>query len=139
MNNDNKTNENTTFTYSYSAPTPEQKRQAKTILSQYEVKGDEISAVEELKKLDRKARLYPKIFAYIFGSVFTLVFGLGLTMILEWAQFIPVGVGIGLCVVGAFLCAINYPLYRAILKRNKAKYGEKITALAREILKNENE
>ena len=139
MNNDNKANENSTFTYSYSAPTPEQKRQAKTILSQYEVKGDEISAVEELKKLDHKARLYPKIFAYILGVVFTLIFGLGLTMILEWAQFIPVGAGVALCAVGAILCAINYPLYRAILKRNKAKYGEKITALAREILKNENE
>lgn len=137
MNDNDKTNENSTFTYSYSAPTPEQKRQAKTILSQYEVKGDEISAVEELKKLDRKARLYPQIFAYILGVVFTLVFGLGLTMILEWAQFIPVGVGVGLCAVGAILCAINYPLYSVILKRNKSKYGDKIKTLANEILKND--
>ena len=137
MDNDNKNNENSgTFTYSYSAPTPEQKRQAKTILSQYEVTSTQPNAVERLKRLDRKARLYPQIFAYIFGAIATLIFGLGLTVFLEWSAYISPVWGVVLCAVGAILCIVNYPIYSLILKRNKAKYSEQIKTLANEILNN---
>ena len=103
------------------------------------MKNDNLTPLDELKAIDRRARLYPKLFAYIFGTVFTLIFGLGLTMLLEWSAFIHWSAGVILCVVGAIGCFINYPIYNLTLKKNKQKYSEIIKVLANEILNQSND
>jgi hypothetical protein len=43
--------------------------------------------------------------------------------------------GIALGVIGFTLCGINYPIYKAILKKGKEKYAFEIVELARDICK----
>ena len=41
--------------------------------------------------------------------------------------------GIIIGIIGFFLCGINYPIYKRMLERDKAKYAYEIVELAREI------
>ena len=41
--------------------------------------------------------------------------------------------GIIIGIIGFILCGINYPIYKRILERDKAKYAYEIVELAREI------
>ena len=42
-------------------------------------------------------------------------------------------VGIIIGIIGFILCGINYPIYKRMLERDKAKYAYEIVELAREI------
>ena len=41
--------------------------------------------------------------------------------------------GIIIGIIGFILCGINYPIYKRMLERDKAKYAYEIVELAREI------
>jgi hypothetical protein len=69
------------------------------------------------------------------GIVGALIFGLGLTMILEWSIFLW---GIALMAIGSGSMAVAYPVYKAVLKKYKKRYGAEIVKLSEEIL-NEND
>lgn len=108
-----------------------------TLKKKYADKAETVSKLEELKALDRKVRRLPEIFAYTFGAASALVFGVGLCMCLEAvAGGMILGCAVG--AVGAILCLIDYPVYRAMLSSRKKKYGARILALSEEILGEEN-
>lgn len=112
------------------------KKSVEKIRSGYEDRQP--TKTEQLKTLDKKVRRPAEIFAYIFGSVCALIFGTGMCLAMKviFADLhIAVGIAIGL--VGAGLCVLNYYLYKAILKRRKAKYGEQILKLCDEAIKGE--
>lgn len=100
----------------------------------------EHTKLDELKALDRKARMPALIFAYIFGSVAALVLGVGMclamkvigTSVLSDTVLMTVGVIVG-C-VGIALCIVNYYIYKAVLTSRKRKYGTRIVALGNELL-----
>lgn len=94
------------------------------------------SKVVALRKLDAKAKLPASIFTYSFGIAAALVFGTGMCLAMgqigsKTAGSFVLGILIG--VLGMVGMGVNYPLYRRMLKRSKAKYAFEIMELAKEI------
>lgn len=91
--------------------------------------------VQQLKKLDAKAKLAANIFGYTFGIISALVFGTGMCLAMK-----VIGSGIGAMIAGIIVgiigmigCGINYPVYKKLLAKGKEKYGSDIIKLAKEI------
>lgn len=107
---------------------------AEKIASDYASKTT--SKVSMLKKLDRKAKLGAQVFAYIFGSVASLVMGLGMCFAMGELgdgslPYMIAGIIIG--VVGIAGASFNYFIYKQLIKKGKMKYGSDIVQLAKEI------
>ena len=123
--------ENKQFNYTYKAPTEEERREIESIKRQYEEPKTEEGKLEKLRRLNNFVNGSATAISLIVGIIGTLVFGLGLTMVLEWSKLIG---GIIVMIIGIPLVAIAYPLYNKILKRNKEKYGKEIIKLSEELL-----
>ncbi len=107
---------------------------AEAIANEYSKKS--ASKVVALKKLDRRAKLPARLFAWIFGAVCTLLAGTGMCLAMNvigggGAAFMALGVVTG--VVGFVGMGVNYPIYRRLLQRSKDKYAGDIIRLAGEI------
>ncbi len=97
----------------------------------------EITKFDKLKALDKKVIRPAKVFAYVFGSLSSLVLGTGMSFAMKvigasLSYGMLLGILIG--VLGLVLVSINYPIYKAILKSRKNKYASKIMELSNEIL-----
>ena len=106
---------------------------AESIAKDYAPK--ESSKLIALKKLDNKAKLPATIFTYTFGVISALVLGTGMCLSM---QVIGSGIagmvcGIIIGIVGIIGCGINYPIYKKMLEKGKAKYAYEIVELARQI------
>lgn len=123
------------FSFVYSAPTEAERREIESIRNQYDPSGRKPqTGIERLRSLNKKVKLFPTVFAYVLGVVGTLVAGVGMTMVLEW------GIFVWGCIVSAFgfaVVLVVYPIYRALYKRNKSKYGQEIIDLSNELLNNQ--
>ena len=88
-----------------------------------------------LKKLDNKAKLPATIFTYSFGIISALVFGTGMCLAMQVIGSGTAGMVLGIVVgiIGLVGCGVNYPIYRKMLEKGKAKYAYEIVELAREI------
>ena len=106
---------------------------AESIAKDYAPK--ESSKIVALKKLDNKAKLPATIFTYSFGIVSALVFGTGmcLTMQVIGSGMGGMVLGIVVGIVGLAGCCVNYPIYKKMLEKGKAKYAYEIVELARQI------
>ena len=103
---------------------------AEAIAKDYMPKND--SKIVALKKLDNRAKLPATIFTYTWGIVFALVFGTGMCLAMEViGSSMVLGIIVG--IIGLIGCGINYPLYKKMLEKGKAKYAYEIVQLAREI------
>lgn len=123
------------FNYKYSAPTEEERREIDSIRRQYSNEEPTESKIERLRRLDSLVKNTATIWSLVLGVVGILIFGLGLTMILEWAIWLW---GIVLMVVGSVLMSIAYPVYKWVLKKYKNRYGEEILRLSEELLNESN-
>lgn len=106
---------------------------AESIAKEYALK--DASKLVALRKLDRRAKRPATIFTYVWGSLFTLLFGtgmcLGMQVIGNSTAHMVQGIAIG--IAGMVGCGINYPIYKKILEKGKKKYAYEIVELAREI------
>ena len=123
------------FEYSYAAPTERERKEVESLKKKYAPKIERTDKMSEIRELDKKVQSPPRIWALILGVVGTLVFGLGLTMILEWNLLLwgTAGAAVGLVPV-----ALAYPVYKWKLQKLSDKYREQILTLSEEIL-HENE
>ena len=75
------------------------------------------------------------IFAFTFGILSALVLGVGMCLAMEiiasGVAAIASGVVVG--IIGIIGCCVNYPIYKKMLEKGKAKYGSDILKLAKEI------
>ena len=72
------------------------------------------------------------ILGCIFGIISALVFGAGMCMAMgEIGGGMVLGILIG--VIGMIGCSVNYPIYKKMREKGKAKYAFEIVQLAREI------
>lgn len=103
-----------------------EKRYVEKVLNQYKEK--EVTKLDELKA--------PLVFAYVFGSISSLVLGFGMCVAMKviFADLFLLGLLVG--IVGLALCVLNYFIYKAMLKKSKAKYASQITKLSEELLNN---
>ena len=103
---------------------------AESIAKDYAPK--ESSKIVALKKLDNRAKLPATIFTYSCGIVSALIFGTGMCMAMgEIGGGMVMGILIG--IIGMIGCGVNYPIYKKMLEKSKAKYAYEIVQLAREI------
>lgn len=119
------------FIYNYSAPTEKEKKQIEEIKRRYQEKTEDENDFIKLKKLDDKVKKSPMIISLILGIIGTLVFGLGLTMILEWKIWVW---GIVVMLVGCIPITLAYPIYNLVFNKNKAKYSDEILSLSEKLL-----
>ena len=106
---------------------------AESIAKDYAPK--ESSKLVALKKLDSRAKLPATIFTYSWGIVSALVFGTGMCFAMQVIGSGLAGMVLGIVVgiIGLIGCGVNYPIYKKILEKGKAKYAYEIVQLAREI------
>ena len=122
------------FEYKYNAPTQEEKDEINEILNNYLPKDEKETKFEILRKLDFKVKNNPMIFGLSCGIIGNLIFGLGLTCVLEWNLLV---LGIIISVIGLFIITIAYPLYNKLHSYYKNKYKDEIIKLSRELLNEE--
>ena len=88
---------------------------------------------DKLKELDKKVKRPAQIFAYVFGSVSSLILGTGMCLAMKViGNAMALGIVIG--VVGIALVSANYFIYKKILSSRKNKYKNQVLALADEVL-----
>ena len=106
---------------------------AESIAKDYAPK--ESSKIVALKKLDNKAKLPATIFTYSFGIISALVFGTGMCLAMQviGSGLVGMVLGIVIGIVGLAGCGVNYPIYKKMLEKGKAKYAYEIVELARQI------
>ncbi len=106
---------------------------AESIAKDYAPKDN--SKIIALKKLDAKAKMPATVFTYTFGIISSLVAGTGMCLSMQviggGAALTALGIVIG--ILGFIGCGINYPIYKKMLEKGKAKYAYEIVELAREI------
>ena len=122
------------FNFRYTAPTEEERKEIDSIRRQYAPQEKTETKLERLRRLDSLVKNTAIIWSLVLGVLGCLIFGLGLTMILEWDILLW---GIILMVVGSVPMAVAFPIYNKLLKKGKAKYGDEILRLSEELL-NEN-
>ena len=123
------------FNFRYTAPTEEERKEIDSIRRQYAPREQSETKIERLRRLDALVKNMATIWSLCLGVFGCLIFGLGLTMILEWSIFLW---GVLFMLVGSIPMAIAYPVYKGVLKKYKNRYGEEILKLSEELL-NENE
>ncbi len=106
---------------------------AESIAKDYAPKDS--SKIIALKKLDNKAKLPATIFTYSWGIVSALVFGTGMCLAMQviGSGLAGMVLGIAVGIIGMIGCGVNYPIYKKMLEKGKAKYAYEIVQLAREI------
>jgi len=115
----------------------QESKKVKDIREAYSPKTAKQTKLEELVELDGKARRPAEIFSYTFGVISALMLGMGMCLSMKvigssLSFGMPLGIVLG--VVGIGLCAVNYFIYRAMLKAGKRKYEGQILALSDELL-----
>lgn len=106
---------------------------AEAIAKDYAPKDN--SKIVALKKLDNRAKLPATIFTYSFGIISSLVFGTGMCLAMRVIGNGMAGMVLGIIIgiIGMIGCSVNYPIYKKLLEKGKAKYAYEIVQLAREI------
>ena len=106
---------------------------AEAIAKEYAPKDG--SKIIALRKLDARAKLPATVFTYSFGILSALVFGTGMCLAMQVIGQGSVGMILGILIgiLGMVGCGINYPIYKKLLEKGKAKYAYEIVRLAREI------
>ncbi len=106
---------------------------AESIAKDYAPKDN--SKIVALRKLDRKAKKPAIVFTYTFGIISSLVAGTGMSLAMQviGSGMTDMIAGIVIGTLGFLGCAINYPFYKRILEKRKAKYAFEIVELAKEI------
>ena len=106
---------------------------AESIAKDYAPK--ESSKLVALKKLDNRAKLPATIFTYTWGIVSALVFGTGMCLAMQviGSGLAGMVLGIAVGIIGMVGCGVNYPIYKKVLEKGKAKYAYEIVELARQI------
>ena len=93
----------------------------------------ETTQLDKLKSLDKKVKRPAQIFAYVYGSLSSLVLGTGMCLAMKViGNSMALGIGIGLA--GIALTLTTYPIFKAILKRRKNKYAKQIFELSDSLL-----
>ncbi len=127
------------YRYTYRALTPDQRREAESILREYEQPTENVeSDFQRLQRLQNHIERILTIFGLSFGVVGCLIFGGGLSMVLLNPEQLVLQVCGGvLCVVGIVVMALTYPLRRALERRLKEKHKEEIVRLCKSVLDGE--
>lgn len=129
---------NDKFDFTYAAPTEKERQEIEAMRRAYSSSEQtKQSALEKMRRLNRKVRLPAEIVAVVLGVVGVLSFGTGLSMVMgAIAGGMALGVAFG--AVGIVLLVFIRRIYRFILNKRKEKYGKEILNIAERLLNEEN-
>lgn len=119
------------FNFTYSAPTKTEREEIEDIRNDYLPKSESVTKLERLKKLDWLVKNIPVVTSLTIGIVGILIFGLGLTMILEWNIMVW---GIIISAISMAPMVLAYPVYLRVKARLTAKHKDEILSLSEELL-----
>jgi len=98
----------------------------------------ESTELDALRKLDAKVKRPANVFAYVFGSLGSIVMGSGMSLVMtdigekiSMTEVMVPGIVIG--VIGMIMALINYPIYKKVLGSRRKKYANEIIALSDKI------
>ena len=115
------------FEYNYSA---DRAKEIEAIRRKYE--DPKTDKFEQLKALDKQADKRGMITSLVLGIVGALILGTGMSIVMEGSTaFMVLGIIIG--VVGIVVLSAAYPLYKKIVKEDRAKVADQILTLSKEI------
>lgn len=118
------------FRYTYSAPTDAERREIERIRREY-VPDSHGEKMTRLRTLHARVRNVPMALAVTLGVAGLLLFGLGMSMVLAWDLFLA---GSAVAAAGCVPMALAYPVYSAVLRAMKKRYGGEILRLSDELL-----
>ncbi len=125
------------FRYTYSA---EEQREIEAIRKKYEVPEEGEGTMETLRRLDASVTKKGTLVSLLVGILGSLILGTGmsLTMTEELSACLgvytlPVGIGMG--GLGVLMVSLSYPLYRAVIKRQRRKLAPTILKLTEELMR----
>lgn len=110
----------------------EQEKYLQTIKETYSPK--EKTKLDDLINLEKKVNKFPTIFSIIFGTISSLVLGLGMCIAMKVILPNLMWLGIIIGVVGIILVISNYFIYLKLLKNRKEKFAPQILKLTDELL-----
>ena len=122
------------FKYTYSAPTEQERKEIESIKNQYS-KSPNQNKLDRLRHLDKKVKNIPMVISLLLGIVGTLIFGLGLSMVLE---FNLLAWGVIVSLVGLIPTISAYFAYNKIFSYLKEKHSQEILELSDDLLNNQN-
>lgn len=123
------------FRYEYQAPTQQERMEITNIQKKYLLENSKNLKLKRLRRLDSRVKNIPTIIAYTMGVIGILVFGIGLTCILEWDKIL---VGIFIMILGALIVLPAYFVHSFLSKKLKSKYKDEILKLSDELLNEKN-
>ncbi|MBQ3494695.1 MAG: dihydropteridine reductase [Clostridia bacterium] len=114
----------------------EDKQYAEKLINKYSEKQP--TKLDELKALDKKVKKPAQVFAYVFGSVSSLVLGTGMCLAMniigKTTAFMVVGIVVGL--IGIAMVSSTYAIYKKMLNKRKQQYSSEIIKKSNELLNN---
>jgi len=122
------------FEFKYVAPTSEERKEIESIRSNYITQTKSMDKITYLRRLNSRVKNIPAIVSLIVGVLGALIFGLGMTMVLEWSHVVW-GVIVG--AIGVIPMLISYPIYVRLINNLKSKYAEEIIKISDELLSDE--
>ncbi len=132
-----KTQNNKSFKYTYSSREQEELRK---IRQKYE-KGEE-DKLARIRALDKSVGQKSTVISLIVGIVGALMLGFGMSLImtnlgdsLKLGTVTTLSLGVTLGILGAALAATAYPIYNALLKKERKAAAPEILKLTDELLK----
>ncbi len=118
------------FVYTYSAMEQEE---VKKIREKYLPK--KADAMEQLRRLDEGTTKKASIISIVFGIIGTLVMGAGMSLVMTLSGLAWFIAGIIIGVAGIVLIAVAYPVYNAVIKKERERIAPEIIRLTDELLK----
>ena len=123
--------QNNRFEYKYSALSSEERLEIESIRRRYLKDSSGEGRTQELKRLDFYVRSFPVAIAITVGVIGILLFGLGLTLVLELNETV---LGIILGTVGVLVLAPANLIYNRLTAFQKKKYEQRILDISEELL-----
>ncbi len=124
------------FSYKYSAPTDEERKEIDSIRKRYVPEEQVETKMDKLRRLDGIVKNSATVTSLCFGVIGTLIMGTGMTMVLELG-IVAWGIVVG--IIGVGILSVAYPVYKAVLRSKKKKYGDIIIKLTEELLSEQKE
>lgn len=117
------------FTYTYSA---EDSSEAEKILKRYKPQTSAENKMEQLRKLDEKAKKAGMIPALCIGIISVLILGVGMCCTMVWTDLFALGIAVG--IVGIAGCVAAPLAFKAINKSKSESIAPEIIRLSNEIM-----
>lgn len=95
--------------------------------------------LDALKALDTKVKKPANVFAYIFGSISSIIMGAGMSLVMTdigatVGLVEPMIPGIIIGVVGVGMALLTYPIWKRMMNSRKKKYAHEILKLSEKII-----